>query len=98
MPPLELVPKVILVGLLGSLAYAAVPLAISSLSRRPRITTSMWAAFYILFGGMAEGLARILDVKGLAALNLAHAVTGMAYGLFGIGVMSFGEVDPGVGA
>jgi ABC-type transport system involved in multi-copper enzyme maturation permease subunit len=78
---LALVPRIALVGALGSIAFAVVALAISSLSSRPRITAAVWVGFYLLFGGVIEGLSAALQQPDLAALNLWSAVWGFAYGL-----------------
>lgn len=80
-PALALVPRMALVGMVGSIAFAVVALAFSSLSPRPRITTAMWVGFYLLFGSIIEGLAVALHQPDLAALNLPGAVRGFAYGL-----------------
>lgn len=92
---LVVIPKVALVGVLASMAYAAVPLAISSLSNRSRITVAVWVAFYLLFGGIVQGLAFGLHTSGLAALNLPMAVAGTAFGLFDVHVPVFDQV-PGL--
>jgi len=81
---LALVPRMALVGLLGSAAFATVALAFSSLSSRPRVTTAMWVAFYLLFGRIWTVLAFALKVPDLAALSLSDAVVGLAYGLFDV--------------
>jgi ABC-2 type transport system permease protein len=92
---LEVIPKVLLVGGLASLAYAAVPLAISTLSSRTRITISVWVAFYILFGFIVQGLAFGLRIPSLAALDLSTAVMGTALGLFDVHVPLF-RLMPGL--
>jgi ABC-2 type transport system permease protein len=100
LPALVLVPRMALVGVAGSVAYAVVALTFSSLSSRPRITTAMWAAFYLLFGGVAEGLALILRASDLAAISLPRAVEGLAFGLFQVhvSVPGFDRVVPGLAA
>ncbi len=98
LPALVLVPRVALVGVLGSLAYASVALAFSSLSSRPRVTIAMWAAFYLLFGGIADALAITLRAHSLAAINLPGAVLGAAFGLFQVNPSGFGTMIPGLKA
>ena len=97
LPTLVLVPRTALVGVVGSLAYAVVALAFSSLSSRPRITTAMWVAFYVLLGVISDGLALILQAPDLAAVNLANAVQGFAFGLFQVN-MPGDHVLPGLTA
>src|SRR5690606_16499841 len=57
LPTLAIVPRTALSGAVGAAAFAVVPLAISTLSARPRITVSIWVAFYFLFGGLVEALS-----------------------------------------
>jgi len=84
MPALALVPRMALVGAAGTIAFAVVALALSSLSSRPRLTTSLWVAFYLLFGGTARLLSEVLGSDDLSALSLPRAVEGLAYGVFQI--------------
>jgi hypothetical protein len=79
---LALVPRTALIGLLGALAYAVVPLALSAVAPRPRITIALWVGFYFIIGGFALGLAVKLGMPGLAAINLPLAVKGLAHGIY----------------
>jgi ABC-type transport system involved in multi-copper enzyme maturation permease subunit len=96
MTTLALVPRTALVGVLAALAYAVVPLALSTLAPRPRITVAMWVGFYFIFGPIVEGLSFVMRAPDLAALNLPEAVTGLAHGLYGVPSM-FGPM-PSVAA
>ncbi len=98
LPALALVPRMALIGVAGSVAHALVALAFSSLSPRPLITTSMWVAFYLLFAGIAEGLARALDAPDLSALSLPRAVEGFAFGLYQINVPGLNHITPSLAA
>lgn len=84
LPNLAAVPKVAMVGLVSALAYAVVPLAISTLAARPRITISIWVVFYFIFGGIVEGIAIGLKIPDLAAVSLSDAVGGFAWGVLGV--------------
>ena len=95
---LGLVPRIALVGVMASLAYAVVPLAFSSLSTRPRITTAMWLAFYLLFGKTVEGLSFVMHLPDLAAISLPRAVEGFAFGLFQVTMPGFSRLTPGLAA
>src|SRR5262249_24093632 len=57
---LPIVPKAIAIGLLGTLAFAAVPLAFSALIPNPRHALALWAAYYLIVGGMTYLLARVM--------------------------------------
>lgn len=98
LPALALVPRMLLIGAVGSVAHALVALAFSSLSPRPLVTTSIWVAFYLLFAGLAEGLARALDVPDLSALSLPRAVEGFAFGLYQIKVPGLNHITPSLAA
>jgi hypothetical protein len=93
---LALVPRMALVGLLGSVAYAVVALAFSSFSPRPRITVAMWVAFYFLFGTTWEVLAGLLGSPDLAAISLSSAIEGFAFGIFKVKLPGFAPNPPGI--
>jgi hypothetical protein len=96
MTTLALVPRTALVGLLAALAYAVVPLAMSALAPRPRITVAIWVGYYIVFGGLISLLSHALRAPDLAALRLPDAVVGLAFGLYETTSM-FGQL-PSAGA
>lgn len=83
---LPLIPKVLLLGLLGTLAYAAVPLGFSALIPNTRYATALWAAYYLIFGAMVWQLSRVFD-NGIAALDLATALEAVAFELFDMNLM-----------
>ena len=83
-PNLAVVPKVAVIGLVSSLAYAVVPLALSTLAARPRITIAIWVFFYFLFGGLMEGLAFGLHIPDLGAVSLPNAVRSFAWGVLDV--------------
>jgi ABC-type transport system involved in multi-copper enzyme maturation permease subunit len=96
-PNLAVVPKVALVGVLSSLAYAVVPLAISTLAARPRITISIWVVFYFIFGGIMEGIAIGLRIPDLGAVSLPNAVRSFAWGVLDVHLPMAGPHEmPGV--
>ena len=84
LPTLLLIPKTLLVGVTAAVAFAAVPLAVSTLSTRPRITVSIWVVFYFLFGGIVEGLSIGLKQPDLAALSLPDALVGFAFAVYDV--------------
>jgi ABC-type transport system involved in multi-copper enzyme maturation permease subunit len=79
---LDLLPKVILIGALGALAYAAVPLAISSLVPNRRYAFGLWATYYVVFGLMLQGIGFRGNSPWLAMLDISSAITTMAQHLF----------------
>ena len=78
---LWIVPKTIVIGLLGTLAYTAMPLAISSLVTKRRYALALWATYYLIIGNMAFGLARVIT-PGLAALDIPTAMLTVSLNLF----------------
>jgi ABC-2 type transport system permease protein len=78
---LPLVPKAIAVGLLATLALATVPLAFSALLASARYSMSLWAAYYLVFGGMVSLVGQSVR-SPIGALDLATALDAVALNLF----------------
>ncbi|MDQ3340020.1 MAG: hypothetical protein M4D80_33085 [Myxococcota bacterium] len=78
---LPVLPKALAIGALGTLAFACVPLGFSALVQNPRYAMAMWAAYYLIVGGMAWVLSRLTD-SGIAALDIAAALDSVAFWLF----------------
>ncbi|MBA3818161.1 MAG: hypothetical protein H0X17_04670 [Deltaproteobacteria bacterium] len=78
---LPVVPKALVIGALGTLAFAAVPLGFSALVHNPRYAMALWATYYLIVGGMAWVLSKVTD-SGIAALDIAAALDGAAFYLF----------------
>src|SRR5262249_59572292 len=92
---LPIVPKTLALGLLGTLAFAAVPLGFSALVRNPRYAMALWAVYYLAVGFMMIVLSRELK-NGLAALDIPTALDALTYDLFHM-AQSWGRskrVDP----
>jgi hypothetical protein len=83
---LPVVPKALLVGTFATLAYSIVPLAFSAISSNPRHTIAIWAAFYIVGGGIAGGIAHGTGISAIGALDLTQAVAGMSFDIFDLNV------------
>jgi hypothetical protein len=83
---LPVLPKALAIGALGTLAFAAVPLGFSALVANPRYAMALWAAYYLIVGGMAWVLSRITD-SGIAALDIAASLDSFAYYLFDLELM-----------
>ena len=78
---LPIIPKTMAVGLLGTLAFAAVPLGFSALIRNPRHAMALWAAYYLIVGGMAYVLSRVMK-NGIGALDIATSIDALVFDLF----------------
>ena len=80
---LHLLPKTLAVGALATLAYTAVPLALSSLVANRRYALALWAAYYLIAGNIAFGLSFVLG-RNLAALDIPTALQAFTFELFDI--------------
>jgi hypothetical protein len=78
---LVIIPKTIAVGLLGTLAYTAMPLALSSLVPKRRYALALWAAYYVVIGNMALGISTV-TTPALAVLDLPTAMLTVSFELF----------------
>lgn len=88
------IPKTIAVGLLGTLAYTAIPLALSSLVAKRRYALALWAAYYVIVGNMAFGISHVTS-PNLAALDIPSAILTVSYELFDLHPLlrGFGEMS-----
>ena len=78
---LPVLPKAIAIGILGTLAFACVPLGFSAIVQNPRYAMAMWASYYLIVGGMAWVVSRVTD-SGVAALDIAASLDRVAFWLF----------------
>ena len=78
---LSILPKTIAVGLIGTLAYTAMPLALSSLVAKRRYALALWAAYYVIVGNMAFGISHVTS-PSLAALDIPSAMLTVSFELF----------------
>jgi len=78
---LPIIPKTLAVGMLATLAYAAVPLGFSALLPNRRHALALWAAYYLIFGAMAYALGHVAS-PSIAALDLPRAVQAVTFHLF----------------
>lgn len=78
---LHLLPKALLVGGLATVAYTAMPLALSSLVGNRRYALALWAAYYMIVGHIALGLSQLFWAP-LGVFDIATAIQVIAYDLF----------------
>ena len=79
---LDLVPRALAIGLLGTLVFATVPVAFSTLVHQPRHAMALWATYYLVFGGVVSALGYSDSASWLGALDLPTALDAVAYALF----------------
>jgi hypothetical protein len=89
---LDIIPKVLAVGLLATLTYTTVPLAISALIPNKRYALAAWAAYYVVVGGIATGIAlKLAPVVGV--LDLQLALQSVTLKLFDVRIVAGPSID-----
>lgn len=78
---LPILPKTLAIGVLGTLAFASVPLAFSALIRSPRLAMALWAAYYLIVGVIVRKLTSELK-NGIGALDIDTALDAVTFDLF----------------
>lgn len=78
---LDVIPKALWIGALSTLAFSAVPLGFSALLGNPRHAIALWAAYYLIVGGMMYVLSRAFD-SGIGAIDIPTALDAITYDLF----------------
>ena len=78
---LDLFPKIFGLGVLATLLYTTMPLAMSALMPNRRMAMGLWAAYYIIIGGIftAIGLTTHLPI---GALDLQYGLQSLTLKLF----------------
>jgi ABC-2 type transport system ATP-binding protein len=79
---LHVVPRALLVGVLSTTAYAALPMAIGALAGSARTAVAVWVLFYLVVSGIVISVSHAVDQPDLGALSLPVAVVALAYDLF----------------
>jgi hypothetical protein len=85
--------KALAIGVLGTLVYAAVPLGFSALIANRRYAMAIWAAYYLVLGLMAQGIA-FVTTPTVAAFDLASALKAMSMNLFDMHMKGRGPEIP----
>jgi hypothetical protein len=96
---LVILPKVLAIGGLATLAYTAIPLAISALVPNRRYALAMWAAYYLIVGNIALG-AGMATGSGIVNLDIQTALKALTYDLFDLKILRGRDLmgDTGTGA
>lgn len=90
---LGILPKTIAIGLLGTLAYTAIPLAVSSLVTRRAYALAVWATYYVVLGNMAFAISHATS-PNVAAIDIPTAMQTVSFELFNLHPLlrGFGQV------
>jgi ABC-type transport system involved in multi-copper enzyme maturation permease subunit len=81
---LSYLPKAMLIGTMGALAFAGLSLGFSSLLPSPRQSVALWAGYYILISTMFVGVGMALKIPELGVIDIAFAIETLAYRLFDV--------------
>lgn len=79
-----IVPKTALMGVIATTTYTVVPLAFSAISSRKRYTIILWAAFYVVLGPAAQGIATATEIGELGAFNIPAALDAVSLFIYGL--------------
>lgn len=80
---LDILPKVLVLGVLATLVYTAVPLAISSLVANRRYALALWVAYYLIVGFIAGNVSAFVSPNA-GVLDIQTSLQAITYDLFDI--------------
>ena len=89
---LDVLPRALAVGVLAALAYAAVPLAFSSLVPTRRYALALWAAYYLVITSIAAVIGAKSQIPWIQALDLPNAVRSAAFEIFDVRLLKSKEM------
>ncbi|MCA9676220.1 MAG: ABC transporter permease [Kofleriaceae bacterium] len=81
---LQYLPKTILVGGLGALAYASASLGFSALLNNPRQTVALWAALYLIGGSIVTLISEVTKTPWIGAMDISLALQSLALRIFDV--------------
>jgi hypothetical protein len=80
---LDAIAKILFIGTLGALAYAAIPLAFSALAPSRRYALALWVAYYWVIGTIVSAIG-LRTSPIMASLDLPTAIRSLAFDLFDV--------------
>ena len=80
---LPILPKAILIGVIGTLVYTAVPLGFSALVANRRYAIGLWAIYYVPISWAVVGIGYAVN-PDIAAIDLTTALHAFSLHLFGL--------------
>jgi len=83
---LHILPKILLLGLLATLVYTAVPLAISACVPNRRYALAFWAAYYLIVGSIAGAMGAV-SKSPAAVLDIQTALQAATFELFDLKII-----------
>ena len=88
------IPQTLLIGTVSTVVYAAVPLAFSCITRKPRDAIIAWAAYYLVVGSLVSVIALTAGIEELMALDIGAALRGVSFGFYGWEGLAGAPVPP----
>jgi hypothetical protein len=83
---LVIVPKILAIGTLATLAYTATPLAISAMVPNRRYALALWAAYYLIVGGIATAMG-MASGSAAGGLDIQTALRAVTFELFDLSIL-----------
>jgi hypothetical protein len=90
---LVVVPEALGLGLLGALAYTAIPLGFSALVGNRRYALGLWAAYYLIVSNIATGVGAAGNLGWLKAIDLKNSLVALANHAFHMPTVLDGKLD-----
>jgi len=83
---LDLLPKIIGLGTLATLLYTTMPLAMSAILPNRRMALGLWAAYYIIVGGIFTAIGMASHTP-IGALDLQYGLQSVTFELFDLKII-----------
>jgi hypothetical protein len=88
--------KALVIGVLGTLIYTAVPLGFSAVVTNRRYAVALWAAYDVVIGNLAHRIGETVD-PAVGTLDLPSALAAVSYRLFNVKMMGSHSVEIPIG-
>lgn len=82
----SMIPKILVLGTLATLLYTAMPLAMSAILPNRRMALGLWAAYYVIVGGIFTGIGMTTHTP-IGALDLQYALQSVTLDMFDLKIM-----------
>jgi ABC-type transport system involved in multi-copper enzyme maturation permease subunit len=88
--------KALVVGVLGTIIYAVMPLGFSAMVNNPRHAMALWAAYDVVIGGIVAQLGARVS-PAIAAIDLPSALESVALALFDVNSRQLERIHISIG-
>jgi ABC-2 type transport system permease protein len=83
---LAFVPKTLLIGTVGTLTFACLPLGFSALFRKPNLNLAIWATYYLLITTFVMVIAIEAKIPDLGVVDPGYALLSLAQQMFDVDI------------